>query len=236
LIYVTASIAGISGRCQFVSEGIIRLFGDYSHEKLGGRICGACCFCFSISSCGASAATITYIFTGPGSWTLNGVAESGDFTVTYLGDTSTVGLSGGEYSNPVTGVFSFDSTTVKLTGGATEFLITRLASPGFVGFEQVTETVLLPPTFNVAVEALTGTPFETYNLATSFPLTSGGLCVGPATYFTSGGDLVFAADSITSHSLQAIVPEPSTWATMLAGFVGLGFVGYRRSIKARAAA
>jgi hypothetical protein len=25
------------------------------------------------------------------------------------------------------------------------------------------------------------------------------------------------------------VPEPSTWAMMLAGFVGLGFAGYRRA-------
>ena len=30
------------------------------------------------------------------------------------------------------------------------------------------------------------------------------------------------------------VPEPSTWAMMLIGFVGLGFAGYRRAKKARA--
>jgi hypothetical protein len=28
------------------------------------------------------------------------------------------------------------------------------------------------------------------------------------------------------------VPEPSTWALMLLGFAGLGFAGYRRSVKA----
>jgi PEP-CTERM motif len=32
------------------------------------------------------------------------------------------------------------------------------------------------------------------------------------------------------------VPEPSTWAMMLAGFAGLGFLGYRQTAKARAAA
>jgi hypothetical protein len=26
----------------------------------------------------------------------------------------------------------------------------------------------------------------------------------------------------------SLVPEPSTWAMMLLGFAGLGFVGYRR--------
>ena len=47
-------------------------------------------------------------------------------------------------------------------------------------------------------------------------------------------------DSITSENrylygtvtLASGVPEPSTWAMILVGFVGLGFVGYRRS-KAR---
>jgi hypothetical protein len=32
------------------------------------------------------------------------------------------------------------------------------------------------------------------------------------------------------------VPEPSTWAMMLAGFAGLSFLGYRRTAKARLAA
>jgi hypothetical protein len=32
----------------------------------------------------------------------------------------------------------------------------------------------------------------------------------------------------------AVVPEPSTWAMMLLGFVGVGFVGYRKSRDVRA--
>ena len=32
------------------------------------------------------------------------------------------------------------------------------------------------------------------------------------------------------------VPEPSTWAMLLGGFAGLSFLGYRRTVKARAAA
>jgi PEP-CTERM motif len=31
-------------------------------------------------------------------------------------------------------------------------------------------------------------------------------------------------------------PEPSTWAMMLLGFAGLGFLGYRQTAKARATA
>jgi len=45
-----------------------------------------------------------------------------------------------------------------------------------------------------------------------------------------GGSFVWLQPSTPS----AAVPEPSTWAMMLAGFIGLGFAGYRRA-KARAA-
>ncbi len=37
-------------------------------------------------------------------------------------------------------------------------------------------------------------------------------------------------------SLPTPVPEPSTWATMALGFVGLGFAGYRSSRKGAAVA
>jgi hypothetical protein len=32
-----------------------------------------------------------------------------------------------------------------------------------------------------------------------------------------------------------VIPEPSTWAMMIIGFVGLGFVGYRKTKSARTA-
>ncbi|MBV8795418.1 MAG: PEP-CTERM sorting domain-containing protein [Hyphomicrobiales bacterium] len=38
------------------------------------------------------------------------------------------------------------------------------------------------------------------------------------------------------QSPPSAVPEPSTWAMMLAGFAGLAFLGYRQSIKGRLAA
>jgi PEP-CTERM motif len=46
-----------------------------------------------------------------------------------------------------------------------------------------------------------------------------GSTLGPNIDLTIEGDGVFA--------LGGAVPEPSTWALMLLGFVGLGFVGYR---------
>ncbi|MGA8448145.1 MAG: PEP-CTERM sorting domain-containing protein [Roseiarcus sp.] len=44
-------------------------------------------------------------------------------------------------------------------------------------------------------------------------------------------------DGEFSYTLTiSAVPEPSTWGLMLLGFAGLGFAGYRRSVKAAAAA
>jgi PEP-CTERM motif len=39
--------------------------------------------------------------------------------------------------------------------------------------------------------------------------------------------------SVTVTPITGGVPEPSTWAMMLAGFAGLGFLGYRQTVKAR---
>jgi hypothetical protein len=41
---------------------------------------------------------------------------------------------------------------------------------------------------------------------------------------------------VAQLAISLTVPEPSTWAMMLVGFAGLGFVGYRRNLRARAAA
>ena len=45
----------------------------------------------------------------------------------------------------------------------------------------------------------------------------------------SAGQIVGVSDG------PALVPEPSTWAMMLVGFAGLGYLGYRRAKEQRAA-
>jgi len=42
--------------------------------------------------------------------------------------------------------------------------------------------------------------------------------------------------SVTVTPVTGGVPEPSTWAMMLAGFAGLGLLGYRKTVKASLAA
>jgi hypothetical protein len=50
-------------------------------------------------------------------------------------------------------------------------------------------------------------------------------------------DMSAVAGNVLLREIDAsAVPEPSTWAMMLLGFAGLGFFGYRRTVKARIAA
>jgi hypothetical protein len=45
-----------------------------------------------------------------------------------------------------------------------------------------------------------------------------------------------SSNSFEFDNISAGVPEPSTWAMMILGFLGLGFAGYRRASKAKAVA
>ena len=47
----------------------------------------------------------------------------------------------------------------------------------------------------------------------------------------SGIDLVVLDDFLFSEPVASAVPEPSTWAMMILGFAGVGFMAYRRSRK-----
>lgn len=54
----------------------------------------------------------------------------------------------------------------------------------------------------------------------------------------TAGDITSFTQALefTPASFTPGAPEPSTWAMMLLGFAGLGFVGYRKTVKARLAA
>jgi PEP-CTERM motif len=62
---------------------------------------------------------------------------------------------------------------------------------------------------------------------------SGGLTFNPTDIFVNlVGDSPAAGDKlildVTAAGSTPVIPEPSTWAMMLLGFAGLGFIGYRR--------
>jgi hypothetical protein len=177
---------------------------------------------------GANAATITYTFTGTatGFIGLDGFTDE-SFTVTLVGDTNNVTSSGGELFNQVTSAnFTVGSTSGALTGAFNEAIVNTDPSTPRVAFGQFTGA-------DFVAEALQASSFGSYNLKTAFPLTNGTPEFITQVFETSVGSLEFDSASFASFQATGGVPEPSTWAMMLLGFAGLGFVGYSRTPRAK---
>ena len=81
----------------------------------------------------------------------------------------------------------------------------------------------------------TATAFNSSNVqigSTTISLAGGvygdlSLALSGISYVVFGGPGVFVADDL-SFTAVAAVPEPSTWAMMILGFCGLGFLAYRK--------
>ena len=100
-------------------------------------------------------------------------------------------------------------------------------------YADTTATFTLGNGFTTAVAANDYSP-DTDTLSTQF---LGFLSTTPFSTITLSvpEDASWVVEDVTIATAST-VPEPSTWAMMLAGFVGLGYAGYRGSRKKRAAA
>jgi hypothetical protein len=200
--------------------------------------------------CGVGSCTETVIF-GPSLTDLNNVALSLDKVVLGAGQTladvqvsfSWLFNSTGNLTNTsaTTQSFSFSETTqFTLTAGLgapASFLTAPLVNSG--------STPLVP--FTLAPGA-SGLFSESLTLGPSSTTITTGLAdfLGPGTFnaqastltgetFIGGGGNIAAALTTTAAPSITItydftrgVPEPSTWAMMILGFAGLGFMAYRR--------
>lgn len=191
----------------------------------------------------ASAAVIQYQVTGTGSGTLGGNVFDGAFTITSTGDTGTQQqcVDGGI---PVAGCFFVTNNSLELDiAGLGVF---SLASPSisFVNNNEnlfgFTELVGPPPgTVNTfAFVNITGepSPFSTWDGVSDLAAFDTNLLLN--NFFapfvqTDGGELIFAAPpqpgaaTFSASLLAAPVPEPATWAMMIAGF-GMAGASLRR--------
>jgi PEP-CTERM motif len=130
------------------------------------------------------------------------------------------------------------------TGPILQFAWLDEASPMFTTIDQVaiTPAELANPQVELALSLNTAgsdvvtalVAFGSGNTLASFTGT-----LTPFASTSSGTDLFTASKDFAVAGFQgftpAAIPEPSTWAMMLVGFAGLGFLAWRRRKRAAAA-
>ena len=122
----------------------------------------------------------------------------------------------------ITGNFSANFEHYSVTGPSnfgSGFGFAPSAASGDLGLQGANGSFFVPVGYVVGAP-LSGT--DTFNNATFSSL---GLTQGTYVYTVSGGDTVTVQIGVTA------VPEPSTWAMMILGFCGVGFMAYRRKDK-----
>lgn len=187
----------------------------------------------------AAAATIEYTLSGAGPLEIQGTNVNGDFTFSWIGDTSNVSTSGGEsrifalpgtvavvpasytgsFLSPTQIVLDF---TNGLAFGFQDVCVPQGQSGCFVAAFQLTDPALtsiaLDQDFTVTV------PASDVSLPYAMPLTNSGLFSGFVQIEGLTSSVTFSAD-ITA------TPLPSSWTMLIAGLVGLGFFAYWGSKK-----
>ena len=147
-----------------------------------------------------------------------------DPTQTYIDQTAGITLDSLNIS--LGSALAFDYSPTGNTHGAADELVVG-------GLQDGADSVFLSPTvfddFYLHILTYSSTPtFQQVGYTTSSATPN-------SNYFFT--DLPNSgAGSVTVTPITGSTPEPATWAMMLAGFAGLGFLGYRQSAKARLAA
>jgi hypothetical protein len=163
-----------------------------------------------------AAYSTTNFWGGPGSGTYSSLATRIGQLVT--GDTYTLSVYVGHLSGTPFGNFSlqigYDPSGVP--AAPTNFLFARSDFGTLPG--ATFNTNLIPPPGTWELETVSGT-FHGSPTADGFGYIS---LVG---YGGNGDTVLFDKVSVSA------VPEPSTWAMLILGFAGIGFMAYRRKLK-----
>jgi hypothetical protein len=184
-----------------------------------------------ISFAGPASATLyDFTFTGVGSD--SGVTAQGNFTTDLAGTTVTSG----------SGIFTFPPATTTGSPGAN--LIPGSGILGSLSFDNVYP---IDAGAGILFQGISDPKFF-FNI---FAPTSSSLGLGTHTAWasaTDGGGFLYGSlgfanvcencvavgDLKITTALTAPVPEPSTWAMMLLGFFGVGFLAFRRKTRIEA--
>jgi hypothetical protein len=194
----------------------------------------AVCFLVILSALPARAATVTW-----------------DFTATV---TLNNGFAGDVVGSSINGSFSFDSAAIAEAQTNTsalygpdvisQFSLAQFQSIGNLGTSTISiltnvdelPSPLFLDSFQVNYanfhlqlndQALNPIAITTTSLPTS-PYNLSDFTYTGVTYVDPAGRLEASIDTLT---VAGAVPEPSTWAMMILGFAGIGFMAYRRNSK-----
>jgi hypothetical protein len=208
------------------------------------------CAAMAFVSTAASAAIVTETFTGTVAGTDSGgffgtanTSLNTTFIATYVFDTNNVGPGFSPGSTDIYGGSGYPlpdpliSATLVINGhtfssnGSWASELTVRNNAAFQGYafagtawDRYFNTGILSTSPNAPAPISVTSPF-------SYSYQSGDI---------SNGHFVFGSEQLnlfpTTVTLTAAVPEPSTWAMMILGFAGIGFMAYRRRSTAALAA
>jgi hypothetical protein len=180
----------------------------------------------------AMAAVFAYSISGNGTGSLNGIGYSGPFTITGVGDNS-IDLNPSPFVNAygVNLTVTFGAETLTALYPIAFFTVPTSNVAGFVQVvPPFTPTLIIQDVFDV-----TSPVFATYDPTTPIGPVNVDFLGAPFSLLTNAGmltligrpsDLTFEAYSI--GSIGGGVPEPASWALMIAGFGVVGATMRRR--------
>jgi hypothetical protein len=172
----------------------------------------------SLIAISAPALATEYTISGTGSGSLEGAAWSGDFTITADG------------GPPKPFPFGFiidplDESTVTIGGETVTITAPTRFGNNTIDFPSIADDIffdVLPSEISFIL------PEVGFNFQKGFgPVTSVDVNGDLSGVATSGGALSLTPSSVVTFASEA-APEPSTWAMMLLGLVGVSFAGCRR--------
>jgi hypothetical protein len=133
--------------------------------------------------------------------------------------------------NPDTSAGTGISQTVHVTGGTTYDFSFIYNGGGGGSTTQISYSIgglLTGAVSTAALNVYGGSPWQTFDSSFT-PAATADLTLSFLPNGTWSGGFIDAVS--LSTPITGAVPEPSTWAMMLLGFVGLGFMAYRRKPK-----
>lgn len=185
---------------------------------------------------------------GPAGGSLTGVAVQADFYYQVPADPYSDAFGNTEVNPEVYAVTVNGKTAVSTSFGVPSFRLI-LAATGYLSAHMELQNTAGTATAEALFSLSSATLFPGGNPSLLSPftytLTANDIPNHPENYvsFIGGSEIVWvdlATIALTSvsaipGSTVSAVPEPSTWAMLLVGFAGLGFVAHRRRLMAAAA-